>query len=167
MPPNGYDTLMQQTSIPLKEIIPLPPNQIPFSLLVKISSSHHRFRLWWLCYLCLCCFQNIFWPLIEILPFFVNLPLVIFRLLCGRSSNHHRFGLCCPFSRCFQTPFLPLVETFPFLWVCRWLFLVYCAEGIAATSVHVAFRLPFLPLVETFPFLWIRRLFLVCCVEGF
>ena len=32
IPPNGYDTLVQQTSIPLKEIIPLPPNQIPLSL---------------------------------------------------------------------------------------------------------------------------------------
>ena len=36
---------------------------------MKISSSHHRFGLWWLCYLCLCCLQNIFWPLVEILPF--------------------------------------------------------------------------------------------------
>ena len=36
---------------------------------MKISSSHHKFELWWLCYLCLCCLQNIFWPLVKILPF--------------------------------------------------------------------------------------------------
>ena len=51
MPPNRYDTLVQQISIPLKEIIPLPPNQIPLSLLMKIINSHRRFGLWWLCYL--------------------------------------------------------------------------------------------------------------------
>ena len=36
---------------------------------MKFSSSHHRFRLWWLRYLCLCSPQNIFLSLIEILPF--------------------------------------------------------------------------------------------------
>ena len=68
-PPNGYDTFVQQTSISLKEIISLPQNRIPLSLLMKISSSHHRFGLWWLCYLCLRCLQATFLPLVETFPF--------------------------------------------------------------------------------------------------
>ena len=116
MPPNGYDTFVQQTPIPLKEIIPLPPNQILLNLLMKIDSSHRRFGFRWLCYLCLCCLQNTFWPLVEILPL-----LWICRDLSLRWLEGVAVILGLGFGDCATSiyavvilTFLPLVEILPF-----------------------------------------------------
>ena len=112
MSPNGYDTLVQQTSIPLKEIIPLPPNQNPLSLLMKISSNHHRFGLWWLCYLCLCCFQNIFWPLAKIFPFLWICRWLAF--ICRAEGVIATIGLGCvtPLHVTFRLPFCLWLKPF-------------------------------------------------------
>ena len=150
IPPNGYDTFVQQTSIPFEEIIPLPPNQIPLSLLMKISSSHHRFGFWWLCYLCLHCLQNIFLPLVKTLPLWWVCCGLSFRLLCRRGSSHPRFGfwwlrylyLCCR-----HTNFLAFGWDFS-LWefavvsplVCR---AAVAIELVCVSFFHVTFRLPF------------------------
>lgn len=66
-------------------------------------------------------------------------------LPCGRSGNYLSSG-------CLQVVFLPWVETLPYWWICRWLFLVCCAGGMAATSVHVAFKLPFCLWLKLFLF---------------
>ena len=120
---------------------------------MKISSSHHRFGLWWLCYLCLCCFQNTFWPLFGILPFLWIYRCLI--LVCRAEGVATTIGLGCvsslhiayklPF--CFWLRLFLSSESAIFFFVS----LVSCVRRMAATSVHVPLRLPFYLWLRPFP----------------
>ena len=113
-PQTGIILPIQQTPILLRKWSPYLQTKLPKSLM-KISNSRHRFGLWWLYYLCLCCLQ---------------------------------------------TTFLPFVEIFHYMWICCYLPLVCCVEGVVVTiglgfgdcviSVYVAFRPPFYLLLRFF-----------------
>ena len=81
---------------------------------MKFSSSHHRFGLWWLRYLCLCSLQNIFLSLAEILPFsWIRRCLT---LVCCAEGVAAIIGLVCVFSLhiAFRLPFCLWLWFFPF-----------------------------------------------------
>ena len=63
---------------------------------MKFSSSRHRFRLWWLRYLCLCSLQNIFLSLVEILHFSWIHRCLTF--VCRAEGVTAIIGLVCIFS---------------------------------------------------------------------
>ena len=133
---------------------------------MKISSNHHRFGLWWLRYLCLCCLQNTFWLLVEILPF-----LWICRCL---SFVYCVEGVAAPIGWlrylslcCLQAPFLPLVEILTFWWIYHLIISRLLCRRSSNYLCSRCLQVTFLPLVETLLFLWICRCyFLICCVEG-
>ena len=88
---------------------------------MKISRSHHRFGPWWLCYLYSCSLQNIFLPLVEILPFWWVCRCLSLRLSCRRGNSHPRFWvlvtalpLVASIYVAVILTFLPLVEILPF-----------------------------------------------------
>ena len=177
MPPNGYDTLMQQTSIPLKEIIPLPLNQTSLSLLMKISSSHHRFGLWWLRYLCLCCLRDVFLPLAETLPFWWVCRCLSLRLSCRRGNSHPRFWvlvtalpLVASIYVAVILTFLPLVEIPLFVNLPLFFLLSAVQQSPLSWSAFPSFTLPSgYPFASggDLSFLVNLPLFisLICCVE--
>ena len=129
---------------------------------MKISSSHHRFGLWWLRYLCLCCLRDFFLPLAKTLPFWWVCRCLSLRLLCRRGSSHLRFwvfGDCatsgCLYLCCHHTNFLAFGRD-PSLCESAIVFPLVChaavtLELVCVFFIHVAFRLLFYLWLRLFP----------------
>ena len=131
---------------------------------MKFISSHHRFGLWWLRYLCSCSLQSIFLSLVELLPFpWIRRCLTL--VCCAEGVGASVGWSVFPLLILSSGSLLPLVGVFPFLWFC-YLSLVCRAGGMAAILIHVLFKLSFYPwlklsLLVSLP-LFIS---LVCCAE--
>ena len=116
---------------------------------MKFISSHHRFGLWWLRYLCSCFLQSIFLSFVE--PFSFPWIRRCLTLVCRVEGVGAIVGWSVfPLLILSSGSLLPLVVVFPFLWFC-YLFLVCRAGGMAAILIHVLFRLSFYPWLKLSP----------------
>ena len=119
---------------------------------MKFISSHHRFGLWWLRYLCSCSLQSIFLSLVELLPF----PWIrrCLTLVCRAEGVGAIVGWSVfPLFTLSSGSLLSSVVVFPFSWFCR-LFLVCRAREMAemaAILIHVHLRLSFHLWLKLFP----------------
>ena len=113
------------------------------------SSSHHRFGLWWLRYLCLCCLRDFFLPLAETLPCWWVYRCLSLRLSCRRGNSHPRFWvlvtalpLVASIYVAVILTFLPLVEIPLFVNLPLFFLLSAVQQSPSSWSAFSSFTLP-------------------------